>query len=191
MDSHLDDPDDLDDPPDVAARLTDEQATALRLPLLKHEAWLQSIGGVVLLGAVFVIGGPLLAVLAVVNGLGGGEAEARVGVSFIQVIFGLFLTGFGALCLRGGLGLGRLDPKHRMLYTALMSLWALTCSPLTPLGLWGLYLLHSSAGATVLSPKYTQIIARTPQLRAKRSVMNSIVIFLVLLALFDTLAAEL
>jgi hypothetical protein len=190
------DVDDLDDLNDLLRSeaevpMTDAQAAALRRPLLTHEAWLQSIGSFVMLGAALLLFGPLVSVSGVLGALGLVETGETRGVFVVRIVLGLLLTGLGGLCVRGALGLRRLDPNHQMLYTALMGLWCVSSSPLSPLGLWGLYLVHSKAGQTVLSTGYQQVRSRTPQLQAKRSRMTSIVLFLVAVALIDVIATKL
>ena len=83
----------------------------------------------------------------------------------LMIVMGLLLTAFGVMSFVGGLGLWRLDPKHRTLNTVVATVWLVTFWCFCPLGLWALYLLRSSAGAVVLSPKYAEARRRTPHIR--------------------------
>jgi hypothetical protein len=168
--------------------MTDEQAVALRQPLLTHEAWIQSVGFVMSLGAIFLILGPLISLSLIggdLNPLGGVEARGLPSAASARVVLGLLLTAFGALSLRAGQNLQRLQVNDPVQTTSLVLLWLGSGSPLSLFGLWSLYLLYSKAGATVLSARYQQARRRTPQLQAKRSRMNKITLFVLGLVMVD------
>ncbi len=169
--------------------MTLAEAEALRRKHLTHEARLQSVGTLMmLLGAFNVLTGPLFvlvgvfAVIVVAMNPGVDEGALSGGV-----VFGVLLTGLGALNYRGGTGLRRLDPRHRTLYTVLTSLWLLSCTFFSIFGLWALFLLHSPAGNIVLSPEYAVARRLTPHIKFKTSVVTWIVLGLLIVGLPLTL----
>jgi hypothetical protein len=176
-------------PPELEGGMTLAEAEALRRKHLTHEARLQSVGTLMmLLGAFNVLTGPLFvlvgvfAVIVVAMNPGVDEGALSGGV-----VFGVLLTGLGALNYRGGTGLRRLDPRHRTLYTVLTSLWLLSCTFFSIFGLWALFLLHSPAGNIVLSPEYAVARRLTPHIKFKTSVVTWIVLGLLIVGLPLTL----
>ena len=160
-------------------------ADALRRAHLTHEARLRAIGTLMLVGGLNLLLGPMIGVIGVFALLGSlvapvVDVEALQGAGLIGGA-GLLLTGFGALSLRGGMGLRRLDPRHRTLYTALVSLWLLSFSFLALVGLWALVLIHSPEGKIVLSPEYAEARRLTPHIRLRTSLVTWIALALLLL----------
>ena len=192
--------DDLDDLNNLDALLeaednvemTDEQAVALRQPLLTHEAWIQSVGFVMSLGAIFLILGPLISLSFIggdLNPLDGVQARGLPSAASARLMLGMILTAFGALSLRAGQNLHRLESNDPILSTSLVLLWLGSGSPLSLFGLWSLYLLYSKAGATVLSARYQHARRRTPQLLAERSRANKVTLFVLGLVMVDLIVA--
>jgi hypothetical protein len=178
---------DLTPPPVVAGGMTLAEAEALRREHLTHEARLQSVGSLMLLGALNLVFGPLLVLTGVFSVIGyfvtpGADEGALPGGGVLGAL-GLVATGTGALSLRGGTGLRRLDPKHRTLYTVLVSLWLLSCSLFSLLGLWALYLIHSPAGQIVLSAEYQEARRLTPNMHFRTSPVTWVVLALLVLGL--------
>jgi len=146
--------------------MTLAEAEALRRTYLTHEARLQSVGTLMLPCAVNVVVGPLAGLVGVVAlRLVNTEPAPALTFGGLMIVMGLLLTAFGVMSFVGGLGLWRLDPKHRTLNTVVATVWLVTFWCFCPLGLWALYLLRSSAGAVVLSPKYAEARRRTPHIR--------------------------
>ncbi|MCK6519233.1 hypothetical protein L6R46_29730 [Myxococcota bacterium] len=160
-------------------------AEALRRAHQAHEARLRSIGTLMLVGGLNLLLGPMIGMIGVFGVIGSLAApvidvEALQGAGLIGGA-GLFITGFGALSVRGGMGLRRLDPKHRALYTALVSLWLLSFSFLALVGLWALVLIHSAEGKIVLSPEYAEARRLTPHIRVQTSLVTWLALALLLL----------
>ena len=179
-------PDDLDDLNDlllaeVEVKMTDAQAAAVRQPLLSHEASIQSVGSVMLLGGVFLILGPLTGLSLI------GDQLSSPG----SVVSGVLLTAYGALSLRAGLNLRRLEANNPLLHTLVLILWTVSSSPLSLLGLWAFYLLYSKAGTIVLSQGYQEIRRRTPHLLAAPSRMNQLIVFVMAVVIIDMIASRL
>ncbi|MBK7759024.1 MAG: hypothetical protein IPI35_22045 [Deltaproteobacteria bacterium] len=153
--------------PEMEGGMTLAEAEALRRAYLTHEARLQAVGTLMLPCAVNVVVGPLTGLVGVVALLAVDmePAPAPVLARLMIVMVGLLLTAFGVMSSVGGLGLWRLDPKHRTLNTVVATVWLVTFWCFCPLGLWALYLLRSSAGAVVLSPEYAEARRRTPHIR--------------------------
>jgi hypothetical protein len=138
-----------------------------------------------LVGGLNLLLGPMIVMIGVFGVIGylvapSADEEALQGAGLISGA-GLLITGFGALSIRGGMGLRRLDPKHRALYTALVSLWLLSFSFLALVGLWALVLIHSPEGKIVLSPEYAEARRLTPHIRLRTSVVTWLALALVLL----------
>ena len=174
-------------PPALEGGMSLAEAEALRRKHLTHEARLQSIGSLMLLGALNLISGPLLMLTGVFAVIGVAmNPDVEPGALPGGVVFGVLgvlSTGLGALSYRGGTGLRRLDPRHRTLYTVLASLWLLSCSLFSLLGLWALVLLQSPAGKIVLSPEYAEARRLTPHIRFQTSVVTWIVLDLLIVDL--------
>ena len=152
--------------PEIEGGMTLAEAEALRRTYLTHEARLQSVGTMMLPCAVNVVVGPLTGLVGVVAlRLVNTEPAPALTFGGLMIVMGLLLTAFGVMSFVGGLGLWRLDPKHRTLTTVVATVWLVTFWCFCPLGLWALYLLRSSAGAVVLSPEYAEARRRTPHIR--------------------------
>ena len=173
--------------PEMEGGMTLAEAEALRRRHLTHEARLQSVGTMMLVGALNLLTGPfflLMGIFAVIGvAMNPDTEEGALGGAAVFGVLGLMFTGFGALSLRGGRGLRRLDPQHLTLYTVLVLLWLLSCSIFSLLGLWALVLLHSPAGKIVLSPEYAEARRLTPHIQYKTSVVTWIVLLLLVLGL--------
>ena len=152
--------------PEIEGGMTLAEAEALRRTYLTHEARLQAVGTLMLPCAVNVVVGPLTVLVGVVAlRLVNTEPAPALTFGGLMIVMGLLLTAFGVRSFVGGLGLWRLDPKHRTLTTVVATVWLVTFWCFCPLGLWALYLLRSSAGAVVLSPEYAEARRRTPHIR--------------------------
>ena len=156
--------------PEIEGGMTLAEAEALRRRHLTHEARLQSVGALMLPGAVNLVVGPLMLAFIALLGLliiieDRSFAHPTFWRSSLLCPLGLLVTAFGVMSWVGGLGLWRLDPKHRTLTTVVATVWLVTFWYFWPLGLWALYLLRSSAGAVVLSPEYAEARRRTPHIR--------------------------
>ena len=178
---------DLTPPPAVEGGMTLAEAEALRREHLTHEARLQSVGTLMLLGAANLLAGPLLLLLAaftVIAALLNKITDPDAAPSALTLVgLGIVLTTLGVMSLRGGAGLRRLDPRHLALYSVLAGLWLLSCSFFSLLGLWALFLLHSPAGKTVLSPEYQEARRLTPHIQFKTSPVTWIVLLLLVVGL--------
>ena len=136
---------------------------AIRRAHLSHEASLRGVGslwvlggGMTLLTAAWLIGGPFL-------------RETADGAAGMVVV--VFFSLMGLASLWCGLDLRRLKPRARIGGTILAALSLLWIPMGTLLGFYALYLLHAKKGRVVLGPDYARIIELTPQVKRKTSVI--------------------
>ena len=160
-------------PPQIEGGMTLTEAEALRRRHLTHEARLQAFGSLTLLWGIYLILGPPMILLGLFLFLTAsfleGSVEQPLVLAALLVVSGLLFVGLGALGTRAGRGLRRLDPQHRGLYASFAAVWLLSFSAPALLGLWAIYLLHSSAGKTLLSPAYQEARRLTPHIQSERS----------------------
>ncbi|MEY3214299.1 MAG: hypothetical protein RIT28_4780 [Pseudomonadota bacterium] len=157
--------------------MTLAEAEALRRTHLTHEARLRSVGALMcFFWVIYLLLGPLLAFLGFYAGA--IDAPARPDDQLPAVVIGVVIVGLslplaalGAVGVRSGLRLRRIEAQHRTLYAVMLCLWLLSCSVASPLGLWGLFLLYSSAGDVVFSPVYQEARRLTPHMQPGTSLL--------------------
>ena len=171
-------------PLEVEGGMSLAEAEALRREHLSHEARLRAFGSLTLLWAMYLLLGPPMILLGLLLLLLAPFAEGEVMRSFAVALVvcggGSLFVAVGALGVRAGSGLRRLDPQHKVLYSIFAGFFLLSCSAPALLGLWGLYLIHSPAGALVLSPAYHEARRLTPHI-AEESSPGSWIAFTLLL----------
>lgn len=149
---------------------------AARHALLKHEASVKSIGTLYYLGGIFLVWGGLAA-------LSSGEGAS--------IFIGALLGAFGALELWLASGLWKLQRKVRVPAMILAGIGLLGFPVATlifawigPLGFpvgtivsaYILYLLGGQKGVQVFSDEYAQVIAATPHIKYKLSIVTKVVL---------------
>lgn len=141
-------------------------ADAVRNAHLKHEASIQSVGFLYYLG-----GGALLSasIALLIGGISttGDSAESGVGVIVVICVLGFL----GCIQLWTAHGLRRLKPSARIPATLLSCLGLLGFPVGTLINGYILYLLHSKQGRTVMTAEYAQVIAQTPHIKYKTSII--------------------
>lgn len=159
---------------------------AIRQAHIKHEASVKAVGLLNYLGGFL----SLLAAIVMV-GLAAGNMvpmNANGDTTSMRVMFvgvGVFLLVFSILGLAVADGLRRLQPWSRWTELVLMSLQALlNVIRLNPFGAlisgYIIYLMTSSKSTMVFSPYYKEVIAQTPHIRYRSSML--VKILLVILA---------
>ncbi|TWU42529.1 hypothetical protein [Novipirellula artificiosorum] len=151
---------------------------------LNHEASVKSIGTLYMLGTIFMV--PISLFMLASAGGGGLGPEERIVIAVLAMIyFGLgILQGFTAV------GLWRLRPWARIVAIVLSVLGLLAIPIGTIISGYFLYLLVSEKGQTVFSPAYQDVIAQTPHIKYKTSLIVWILLgFLLLLILLGVAAA--
>ncbi|HWH68961.1 MAG TPA: DUF4339 domain-containing protein [Candidatus Sulfotelmatobacter sp.] len=142
-------------------------AEQIRKDHIKHEASIKSVG------VLYFLGATILLLASVGMFVPSGKAEAPwMGVLFL---------GLSAVQIWAGLGLRRLQPWARI-PSGILSGVGLLGFPLgTLINGYILYLLFSKKGATVFSEGYKQVIAETPHIKYRTSIVIWILLGLVLL----------
>ncbi len=149
-------------------------AEHIRQEHIRHEASVKSIGFLYLIGAVFMI----------VIGLGNLAGASMPAPSSRRGLFlGSVLLAFAALQIAMGLGLRRLKPWTRTAAGVFSALGLLAIPLGTIINAYILYLLFSQKGKVVFSEAYQQVIAQTPQVRYRTSLVLWIALILLLLLL--------
>lgn len=153
----------------------------IRKQHLSHEASIQGMGTLFLIGGVFgIIGAVMYAVMgiAMLFGLQQNAAEAAVGAGFFG-LFTVIAAVIGAFQFWTGLGLRRLKPYARIPGIILAAIGLLAVPLGTIISGYFLYLLVSQKGTFIFSPEYENIRNQTPHIKYKTSVI--VWIFLILL----------
>lgn len=165
----------------LAPELTD--AETLRKSLLSHEASIQGIGTLYLLGAIFMVPLGILAILTAFAGQNASDAILVAGLGSVYLGLGL-LQGYA------GMGLRRLTNSGRILGIGFGAIGLLGFPIGTLISIYILYLLLSRKGVTVFSDRYRQAIAQTPHIKYRTSIVIWILLSIVLaLMAFGLLAA--
>lgn len=151
---------------------------AIRRRFLNHEASLQGIGSLYLLGAVVLVISGVVALFT--------QQELAQ-----KILVGLLCIGLGAAEGWIGVKLRKLDPVARSPAT-LLAILGLFAVPLgTLINAYVLYLLHSAKGKYVFSPEYRDVIAATPQIKYRMSIVIWILLGLLVVLILGALAATL
>ena len=155
-------------PPPLAS-----DADLIRREHIKHEASVKGVGSLYFIGSLFlVIGGGGMIIAAV------GSKEGAVQVGMLAILPALGILGFWV-----GHGLRKLSPAARVVagvltgINLLISVFGLPKTVLLVLiNTYILNLLFSKKGAMVFSAPYKEIIAATPYIKYKTSIVVWIVL---------------
>lgn len=162
----------MENPPIVASNPEE-----IRKANLTHEASVRSIGILYLLGAIFCI-------------IAGIASIFTSGFSIESIVVGLMMIVLGAFQIWVGRKLRQLDPVAKVPATVLSAIGLLGFPLGTLINGYVLYLLHSAKGKVVFSPEYHAVIAATPHIKYKTSLLVWLFLgLLVLLALIGILFA--
>jgi hypothetical protein len=149
-------------------------AERIRRELIGHEASIQSIGLLYLLGSFLVtIAG--IGMAAVASGQIGRDPEAE---SVILIGGLLVLVGLGQGVV--GFGLRRLRPWTKIPVGVISGIGLLGIPLGTIINGYILYLMFSEKGTRVLSPDYQEIIRETPHIKYQTSIIVKILLVLLL-----------
>jgi hypothetical protein len=158
------------------------EAEQIRQKHLSHEASVKSIGTLYYLGAILlllVFFGYSSAILRVFNegAAGGSEVGMLIGGALLMlglIVFQWILAG----------GLRKLRPWVRI-PTIILSIIGLIGFPIgTLISGYILYLMLSAKSKMIFSPEYQQVIAATPHLRYRTSLLRTVLIVLLVIAVF-------
>ncbi|QJE98775.1 hypothetical protein [Luteolibacter luteus] len=152
-------------------------AEAIRLKHLAHEASLKTLGLICYL--IGFLGCYNLAVTYYVVWYSGSDLP-EMSYSVAQIVVWILPIPFQFLV---GYGLRRLLPWVRIPAGILFAVSLLRVPIGTVVGIWGLYLVLSTKGRTVLSPAYREIISQTPDLRYRRGPAVRLLFWILVVAL--------
>ena len=170
------------------ASLPAAEAEAVRNTYLKHEASLKSVG------VLYLIGSFLLVAVGTASLFGLIPADRKNPDASYQWLVGRIFIVVGCLPFQVGRWLRALNPKARTPATALSILGLFGFPVGTLINVYILYLLRSKKGAMVFSDHYHEIVAATPHIKYKTSlvvwIFVGLLVFLLALALIIPLFAS-
>ena len=148
---------------------------ATRREFLKHEASVKSVGVLYYIGGVALT---LLSVASIIAGFSAGPLSFLVGALLLVFGVGQFFVGYG---------LRRLKPWARI-PTAILSGFGLLGFPIgTIINAYIMYLVLCAKGKMVFSEEYRDVIAQTPHIKYRTSILVWILLGLVVLAILAAL----
>ncbi len=149
----------------------DGKVEALRQEHIKHEASIQSAGLLYVLGGLFGASAAVFGFLAVPKTDGA------------SLLFPLFMVGFSGLWLYVGVSLRKLKPWTRIPAALLAVLGLFNIGLGTLISAYILWLVLSKKGRFILSPEYAAIVAATPHIKYRTSIIVWILLGLIVLGL--------
>ena len=159
--------------------LTDVES--IRKRYLGHEASVKSIGTLYLIGGVFSL---LISTVYIIAGISSffdpspsNFAGPTLGLLVALAVGAGFLS-LGVLQIWSGIGVRKLRPAARIGATVISAIGLLGFPIGTLVSAYFLYLLLSEKGSYVFSDTYKQVIAQTPHMKYKTSILTWIVVIL-------------
>jgi hypothetical protein len=147
-------------PPPLPFANPAEDPRSIRKTHLSHEASVRSVGVLFVIGAVILVG------LSMVRFL-----NPQRGPLVIEIAVSLIIVVLGVLQFWTGIGLRRLKPWARV-PTGLFAGVGLLGFPIgTLINVYVLYLVFSTKGKTVFSEQYQAVIAATPDMKYRTSII--------------------
>ena len=154
---------------------------AIRRKYLSHEASVKSIGSLYILGSIFTVLGGGAVGIGLVAGLASGDLGAFEGL-LLAIASALYFT-VSAVHLFAAWGLRKLAPWGRVMGIVLSSIGLLAIPVGTFISAYFLFLLLSRKGRYVFTEEYRSIVADTPHLKYRTSIVVWVFLGLLLLAL--------
>ena len=153
----------------------DSEAAAIRRAHINHEASIRSVGILYYLGGALVTVGGLA---GIVGGLSGASGNV------VGIIGGMVLIiGIGAIALLAGWGVRALRPWGRNVGTVLSLIGLANFPTGTLINLYILYLFYSKKGRTIFGAGYRDVVAATPHIKYRTSIVVWIFFGLIVLLL--------
>ena len=153
-----------------AARVEDipanPEAEAIRRAHINHEASIKAVG------FLYYLGGAVATLAGLASVFGAPDAGGGV--------VALLLLALGVGSLSGGWGVRALQPWGRVLGCVLSGIGLLGFPVGTLINGYVLYLLLSKKGRTIFAPAYKDVIAATPHVRYRTSILVWIFLAIVL-----------
>lgn len=163
-------------------------APEIRRAHLNHEASIKAIGILYYLGAIGAIVGAIgLGLLLIAGDLPGPKADDMS--AGVVAVVGVLILALGALYLWLGRGMRTLKSSVRIPAGVLAGLGLLGFPVGTLINSYILYLLFSKKGTMVFSDEYKQIIADTPDIKYRTSIIVWIFLALIVAAIIFGIVA--
>jgi hypothetical protein len=160
---------------------SDSAYEAIRQTHIKHEASLKSVGLLMLLGGALMLLGGVMVMVSLL------QMDSGTDMSGIAIIIGIIYAVLGGVFLLLAHGYRKLKRWIRIPGTIVSCLGLLSFPIGTLINGYILYLLWSQKGKMVLSAEYQEVIAATPHIRHKTSVLVWIFLAIVALGLLAAL----
>jgi hypothetical protein len=163
-----------------AGQAVSGDAEQVRRAHLSHEASIKSVGVLYLLGSIFsLFCGAVTVFTGAQSLLSPDNAHGAEAMGPFELIVGGVVVGVGILLFYAGLSMRSLNPNGKTVAIAVACLGLVGIPIGTLISAYILYLLLSEKGKVVFSPEYKAIIAATPHIRYRTSII--VWIFLILL----------
>lgn len=153
------------------------EAEAVRREHIKHEASVRSIGTLYYLGGAFMIIGAVVLLTVALGARGDGSPPI-----VLATVFVILYAALGVLSIFVARGIRQLKSWARTVATVLSIIGLLGVPVGTIINAYFLYLLHSSKGKRIFAPDYAAIVAATPFVKYRTSIVVWIVLGLLVLA---------
>ncbi len=148
------------------AQVVGNDPESIRRHYLSHEASVKSIGTLYLLGAIIMIPVGFFIMLAPLF-----SQQEELGIRVVMGVMGLLYFSLGLLQAFTAVSLWKLRPWARIV-AIILSVIGLIGFPIgTLISAYFLYLLLSEKGQMVFSPGYQQVVAQTPHIKYKTSII--------------------
>lgn len=148
-------------------------AEEIRRAHIKHEASVKSIGLLYYLGGFFLI-------IAMIASLRNAFSGATQGI--LAILIPIALVAIGIFQIITAFHLRKLRPWSRIAAIVLSAIGLIGFPIGTIINAYFLYLLLAKKGAFIFSPEYNEVIAATPHVKYKTSVVAWIVLAIVVIA---------
>lgn len=172
----------------TAAELAPADAEQVRRAYLTHEASVKSVGLLYLIGAVLGVFGGIANVIGAVMG-GAGAPDAATDPTTTMWIVGVVLIVVAVIQFVVGRWLRQLNPKGRTPATIMAVIGLLGFPVGTLISAYILYLLQSKKGAMVFSAEYAAVMAATPHVKYKTSLVTWVVLGVLVIGLVALIVA--
>lgn len=163
--------------PDSDPLATTSEVDKIRKDHLNHEASIKSIG------ILYLLSGPIFVVLGILPVFGG------VSVDVLEVVLSITFVVLGLAQIWTGEKLRKLSSRARIPAAIFAGIGLLGFPLGTIVGIYFLYLLLGKKGRMVLSEPYREVIAATPHIRYKTSIVVWILLALLVVAVVVGAAA--
>jgi hypothetical protein len=154
--------------------VVDSQAEAIRQEYIKHEASVRSVGILYLISGVFGTLGALVVIAA------GAFADESNG---LMLVLGVVYLALSIFLFFVGRGVRRLESWARMTSVIFACIGLLGFPIGTLINGYILYLMLSAKGKRIFQPDYADIIAATPHIKYKTSLLVWILLAIILFAI--------